>query len=148
MEQGNLNMPIKVTPYRHQKEEFKFVRERFGLTRSEDELNEQNGQSIVQHTDMNMRDNCPKNLMVLKSQSEHAKIHFSKEIGGGANEHFYRYSSSLTYGNGLTRHRKNNSFNCSYRSIVSKVKNSKTANSVSAFNLWSMGRKIFKVFRL
>lgn len=43
---------------------------------------------VVHHLDGNIRNNCPKNLMVLKSQSEHAKIHFSKEIGGGANEHF------------------------------------------------------------
>lgn len=43
---------------------------------------------VVHHLDGNIRNNCPENLMVLKSQSEHAKIHFSKEIGGGANEHF------------------------------------------------------------
>ena len=88
MEFENLKMPIKAIPYQHQEEAFKFVCERFGLTKSESELNEQNDQSIVQHMNMNMRDNCPENLVVLKSQSEHAKIHFSKEIGGGANEHF------------------------------------------------------------
>ena len=32
---------------------------------------------VVHHLDGNIRNNCPKNLMVLKSQSEHAKIHFS-----------------------------------------------------------------------
>lgn len=49
MELENLKMPIKVTPYRHQEEAFKFVCECFGLTKSEGELNEQNDQSKV-HT--------------------------------------------------------------------------------------------------
>ena len=35
MEHGNLKMPIKVTPYRHQEEAFKFVCECYGLTKSE-----------------------------------------------------------------------------------------------------------------
>ena len=40
-------MPIKTIPYRHQEEAFKFVCECFGLTKSGDELIEQNGQSEV-----------------------------------------------------------------------------------------------------
>ncbi len=47
MELGDLKMPIKVTPYRHQEEAFKFVCECYGLTKLEGELNEQNGQSKV-----------------------------------------------------------------------------------------------------
>lgn len=43
---------------------------------------------LVSHLDGNIRNNCPENLIVMKSQSEHATIHFSKEIGVGANEHF------------------------------------------------------------
>ena len=31
------------------------------------------------HLDGDVRNNCPKNLMVLKSQSEHAKIHFRQK---------------------------------------------------------------------
>lgn len=46
MEFENLKMPIKAIPYQHQEEAFKFVCECFGLTRSEGELNEQNGQSV------------------------------------------------------------------------------------------------------
>lgn len=44
---SNLKMPIKTIPYRHQEEAFKFVCECFGLTKSGDELIEQNGQSEV-----------------------------------------------------------------------------------------------------
>ena len=44
---SNLKMPIKATPYQHQVEAFKFVCECFGLTKSGDELIEQNGQSKV-----------------------------------------------------------------------------------------------------
>ena len=43
---------------------------------------------VVHHIDGNKRNNSLSNLMVLESQAQHAKIHFSKEIGGGANEHF------------------------------------------------------------
>ncbi len=35
MELSNLKMPIKVAPYKHQKEAFKFICERFGLTKLE-----------------------------------------------------------------------------------------------------------------
>ena len=44
---GNLKMPIKAIPYQYQEEAFKFVCKCFGLTKSGDELNEQNGQSEV-----------------------------------------------------------------------------------------------------
>lgn len=53
---GNLKMPIKATPYQHQVEAFKFVCECFGLTKSGDELNKQNGKNKVRA----MRENIPK----------------------------------------------------------------------------------------
>ena len=43
---------------------------------------------VVHHKDGNKRNNSPDNLMVLKSAAEHAKIHFSKNKGDDANEHF------------------------------------------------------------
>lgn len=53
---GNLKMPIKAIPYQHQVEAFKFVYECFGLTKSGDELNEQNGKNKV----LAMRENISK----------------------------------------------------------------------------------------
>ena len=41
---------------------------------------------VVHHIDGNFRNNAPDNLMVLKSQSEHCKIHgFLRKKGGDAN---------------------------------------------------------------
>ncbi len=40
-------MPIKITPYRHKEEAFKFVCKFFEFTKSVGESNEQNGQNKV-----------------------------------------------------------------------------------------------------
>ena len=39
---------------------------------------------IVHHADGNKLNNAPNNLIVLASQAEHARIHFSKKKGGDA----------------------------------------------------------------
>lgn len=46
-----------------------------------------NPSEVVHHIDGNKRNNAPENLMIC-TKAEHARIHFSKKKGGGANEHF------------------------------------------------------------